>query len=93
MSPTVAIAAQPTAAVTVKVPDESRNNASATAIAGEDVTIRTLFIAWEIKKVFFTPRITWGDKDSEPRARYERCGMNGRSCSPLSRVCLVGLIH
>lgn len=79
LSPIVAMAAQPMSAVAVKVRDESRMKAPATAIAGEEVTIRTLFIAWESKKGCFTPRITGGDKNSEPRARYEGCGMNGRS--------------
>ena len=87
------MAAEPTSAVTVKVGDESRIEAPATAIAGEEVTIRTLFIAWENKKVCFTPWITWGDNDSQPRARYGGCGMNGRPFSPRSKVCLVELIH
>jgi len=87
------MAAQPMSAVTVKERDESRMKAPATAIAGEKVTIRTLFIAWENKKGCFTPRITGEDKNSEPRARYEGCGINGRSFSSPSRVCLVELIH
>ena len=82
LSPTVAMAAEPTSAMTVKVGDKSRIEAPATAIAGEEVTIRTLFNAWENRKVCFTPRITWGDEYSEPRARYSSCSKTGRGFTP-----------